>query len=85
MGLYSCCDVTNPAPETELLYGHRIGGMHGEAAAEAADAGPCVPLTPAEAQHCMSRVMHESSQRRIRQKSFADMVDLVSTTDWQSL
>jgi threonine dehydrogenase-like Zn-dependent dehydrogenase len=29
MGLYSCCDVTNPAPETELLYGHRIGGMHG--------------------------------------------------------
>lgn len=29
MGLYSCCDVTNPAHETELLYGQRIGGLHG--------------------------------------------------------
>ena len=84
MGLYSCCDVTNPAPETELLYGHRIGGMHGEAAAGAAAAGPFVPLTPAEAKHCIGRAMHQSSQRRTCQESFADVVDVVSTTDWQS-
>lgn len=39
MGLFSCCDVTNPAKETELLYGHRIGGMHGEELASAWSGG----------------------------------------------
>ena len=52
MGLYSCCDVTNPAPETELLYGHRIGGMHGEAAAVGCCCSACCILRTTRVMAC---------------------------------
>lgn len=29
MGLFFCCDTTNPSKEVETLYGARPSGMHG--------------------------------------------------------